>query len=160
MVFVTVGTQNFNFTRLLNAVEEAVKKDVIREKVIAQIGHNKFDSEYFTCIPFLKKEEFNKHISRARFVISHGGTGSLISALKLEKKIIVAPRLARYDEHIDDHQLEIIEVFTRQNLIIPLKEDLSDLEEKIKTIDSYNLNTYQSNTKKFNKNLINLIESL
>lgn len=160
MIFVTVGTQNFNFLRLLRAVELAIINGTIKEKVIAQIGMNKFQSEHLSCIPFLDKEEFNSLMKEARFVISHSGTGSIISALKLNKRVIVAARRVKYDEHIDDHQLEILEAFSRLQLIISLKEDLSDLDEKIKNIEHYNFQTFESNSQKFNENLTNLIEKL
>ena len=160
MIFVTVGTQNFNFLRLLRAVELAVINGTIKEEVIAQIGINKFQSDYIKTIPFLDKEEFNALMKDARFVISHSGTGSIISALKIKKRVIVAARLDKYDEHIDDHQLEILEAFSHMELIIPLNEDLGDLDEKIKNIDHYNLQTFKSNSKSFNEKLTNLIKKL
>src|SRR5690554_3415054 len=160
MIFVTVGTQDFNFMRLLKAVEKAVENKWIQEEVIAQIGNNKFQSDHIHCIPFLDKDEFNEYIGKARFVISHAGTGSIITALKRGKKVIAVARLALFGEHIDDHQLEILDAFAKLNIIIPLNEDLSDLEEKLKNIDTYNLEVYKSNTVNFNNNLIALIKNL
>ncbi|HLS29340.1 MAG TPA: PssE/Cps14G family polysaccharide biosynthesis glycosyltransferase [Flavobacteriaceae bacterium] len=160
MVFITLGTQNFNFSRLLKAVESAINNGVLKEPVVAQIGNNAFSSNVMQCFSFLDKESFNKYIEEAEFVISHAGTGSIITALKKEKKVVVAPRLKKYKEHIDDHQLEILETFAKLNLIIPLKENLSDLEEKIIHINQYNLDKYVSNTSNFNKQLINLINTI
>lgn len=160
MIFVTLGTQNFNFLRLLEAIEKAINNGVIKEKVIAQIGNNQFSSKQIQCIPFLAKESFNKYMSEAEFVISHAGTGSIITALKQKKKILVAARLKKYDEHIDNHQLEILQAFTQSNLIIPLNEELSDLEEKIVHLNQYKLSTYVSNTQSFNKSLTDLINKL
>lgn len=160
MIFITLGTQNFNFLRLLKAVEEAINKGVLKEKVIAQIGNNKFDSQQIHCIPFLDKETFNQYMNDAEFIISHAGTGSIITALKKGKKVLVAPRLKKYNEHIDNHQLEILEAFSKLNLIVPLKKDLSDLEEKIRNVEQYRLDSYKSNTYVFNKNLTELIHSL
>ncbi len=159
MIFVTLGTQNFNFIRLLKAVDRAIENNAIREEVVAQIGNNKFQSEHIKCIPFLDKEAFNNYMNAARFIISHGGTGSIITALKSGKKVIVAPRLAKYDEHIDDHQLEILHAFTKMKLIIPLNRNLEDLEEKIKNIQQYKLNSFRSNSNDFNKNLTHLIKN-
>src|SRR5699024_2706216 len=119
MIFITLGTQNFNFSRLLKAVESAINNGVLNGKVIAQIGNNNFDSEHIQCIPFLDKETFNEYMENAEFIISHAGTGSIITALKKGKKVLVAPRLKKYEEHIDDHQLEILAAFTKLNLIIP-----------------------------------------
>lgn len=160
MVFVTLGTQNFNFNRLLQAVEKAVKNNVITDEVIAQIGNNEFQSKHIKCISFLDKDAFVEHMKEARFIISHAGTGSIVSALKMGKKIIVGPRLSEYGEHIDDHQLEILEAFSKMNLIVPLNKDLDDLEEKIGKLHQYKLNTFRSNTKNFNLQLTHLINDL
>lgn len=160
MIFITLGTQNFNFSRLLLAVEAAINNGVLKGKVIAQIGNNKFDSEHIQCIPFLDKESFNRYMEEAEFIISHAGTGSIITALKKQKKVLVAPRLNKHREHIDDHQLEILEAFAKLNLIIPLKKDLSDLEQKITDINQYKLDSYKSNTLAFNRNLTDLINNL
>lgn len=160
MIFITLGTQNFNFLRLLKAVESATSNGVINGEIIAQIGNNNFSSQHIQCIPFLNKETFNKYMEEADFIISHAGTGSLITALKKGKKVLVAPRLKKYGEHIDDHQLEILDAFSKLNLIIPLKKDLSDLQEKIVDMHQYELDSYVSNTQSFNKNLTELINKL
>lgn len=160
MIFVTLGTQNFNFTRLLEAVESAIENGVIKEKVIAQIGNNDFQSENIECVSFIDKDSFNAYMDEANFVISHAGTGSIISALKKQKKIIVGARLASFDEHIDDHQLEILDAFAKMNLIIPLSRSLEDLEDKIINIKDYNLKTFVSNSSNFNSNLTDLIKNL
>lgn len=160
MIFITLGTQSFNFSRLLRVVETAINNGILKGKVIAQIGDNKFKSEQIQCIPFLDKKTFNKYMEDAEFIISHAGTGSIITALKKKKKVVVAPRLKKYGEHIDDHQLEILEAFAKLNLIIPLDKDLSDLEEKIIKIDQYKLSIYESNTLEFNNQLINIINQL
>lgn len=160
MIFVTLGTQNFNFIRLLKAVENAIEKRVIQEKVVAQIGNNKFQSDTIECIPFLDKETFNTYMDEAHFVISHAGTGSIISALKKRKKIIVGARLSEFDEHIDDHQLEILDTFAKMDLIIPLNRNLDDLEDKIINLQNYDLKTFVSNSKQFNSNLTILIKNI
>src|SRR5690554_5808866 len=94
MIFLTLGTQKFNFIRLLKAVERAINKGVIKDKVIAQIGNNAFQSDKMECMTFIDKKSFNQYMNDARFIISHAGTGSIVSALKNNKKIIVAARLA------------------------------------------------------------------
>lgn len=157
MIFITTGTQEFQFDRLFNSVINAIESGVITQKVVAQTGYTKVDSELIECHPFLPKEKFNTYIDEADFIISHAGTGSVISALKKEKKVIVATRLAEFNEHIDDHQLELLKVFSDKNLIIPLKNDFSDLKEKIQQIDQVKLEKFKSNTTAFNKNLIDLI---
>lgn len=160
MIFLTLGTQKFNFIRLLKAVERAINKGVIKDKVIAQIGNNAFQSDKMECMTFIDKKSFNQYMNDARFIISHAGTGSIVSALKNNKKIIVAARLAKYNEHIDNHQLEILNLFARKNLIIPLNLELEDLEEKISNIHTYNLSEFKSNAINFNTSLTHLIKGI
>lgn len=160
MIFVTLGNQNFQFNRLLEKVENLVKLGVIKSNVIAQIGHTVFKSDFIDTIDFLSKEEFDDYIEKSNVVISHAGTGSLISAIRKEKKVISASRLKKYNEHIDNHQTEILEAFSSKNYIIALKEDLSDMEEKVVLINQFIPEKFISNNKLFNNDLCGIIENL
>ena len=83
---------------------------------------------------------------KADIVITHGGTGAIIGAVKKGKKVIAVPRLAKYGEHVDDHQLQLIEQFKEQNLICGL-QDCSQLGEGLQFVKQHEFNAYQSNTK-------------
>ncbi len=158
MVFLTLGNQNFEFSRLLNKIEELIEKGIIKSVVVAQIGHTSFSSSLIKTMDFLDKEEFENFISKSDYVISHGGTGSIISCLRMGKKVIVAPRLKKHGEHIDDHQLEITKAFAKKNLIIALNNDFLDFENILLNIDSISLEKFISNNRFFNKELIKIIE--
>tara|TARA_R110002096_G_C14658100_1_gene727263 strand:- start:238 stop:720 length:483 start_codon:yes stop_codon:yes gene_type:complete len=160
MIFVTLGNQNFQFKRLLDKVESLIRNGEIKEEVVAQIGHTEFQSKFIRTIDFMSKEEFDKHIGSSTFIISHAGTGSIISCLLKNKRVMVAARLKVFDEHIDNHQLEITNVFQKKNLIIALNKELSDLPLKIKNINSFNLDKFRSNNNNFNENLFHIIEKL
>jgi UDP-N-acetylglucosamine transferase subunit ALG13 len=69
-------------------------------------------------------------IKKADIVIAHSGVGSIISALSSNKPVVVFPRLAKYKEHIDDHQLDIAHAFSHKNYCLCCEED-DDLLEKI-----------------------------
>ena len=153
MIFVTLGNQNFQFKRLLDKVESLIRNGEIKEEVVAQIGHTEFQSKFIRTIDFMSKEEFDKHIGSSTFIISHAGTGSIISCLLKNKRVMVAARLKVFDEHIDNHQLEITNVFQKKNLIIALPL-------KIKNINSFNLDKFRSNNNNFNENLFHIIEKL
>ena len=84
-------------------------------------------------------------IQRADIVITHGGTGAIIGAVKRGKKVIAVPRLARFGEHVDNHQLQIIRSFAELELILPC-EDPSLLPQKLKDINEMNFRAYKSNT--------------
>ena len=126
MIFVTLGTQDKHFDRLLKAVYK-LETD---EKIVAQIGSTEFKSskpeEKFEIHKFLSNEEFEKYMDEARVVITHAGVGTIIYGLKKHKKMIVAARLKKYGEHVNDHQLQILQTFASEGYIIPL-ENFDDL---------------------------------
>ena len=97
-------------------------------------------------------------MQRADIVITHGGTGAIIGAVKRGKKVIAVPRLARFGEHVDDHQLQIIRSFDELGLILPC-EDLSQLPEKLQEIEQMTFRAYTSNTKTIVDSIDAYIES-
>ncbi len=111
MILITLGTQDKQFTRLLNVVQNEIDKGNIKDKVIVQAGHTKFESNDMEIFDLIDREKFSNLISECDVLITHGGVGSIITGLQNNKKVIVAPRLAKYDEHMNDHQLQITENF-------------------------------------------------
>ncbi|MEC1526010.1 glycosyltransferase, partial [Neobacillus niacini] len=79
MIFVTVGTQNFPFVILFNEIEKLIEKKIIIEEVIMQVGKSNFESKYLETYDFIENEKVNKLIEKSSFVITHAGTGSIIS---------------------------------------------------------------------------------
>ncbi|ASV30179.1 glycosyltransferase [Maribacter cobaltidurans] len=160
MIFVTLGNQNFQFKRLLISIEGLINDGIISEPVVVQSGYTVYKSDLFISKKFLGKDEFNDYVKKAEYIISHAGTGSIISCLKQNKKVVVAARLQKYGEHIDNHQVEILQSFSDKNFIVGLNPELSDIENKIKSIDKINLNFFISNNDYFNRKLIEIIEGL
>lgn len=153
MTLVILGTQDKEFTRLLKMVEDEIKKGLIKGDVIVQAGQTKYKSNYMEIFDLIPNTKFNKLIKEADLVITHGGVGSIISALKHNKKVIAVPRLSKYGEHVNDHQLEIVEEFSKLGYIksaINKRELTKALEE----IDSFEGVKYKSN----NNKMIKLIE--
>ena len=118
MIFVTVGTQKFKFDRLLRIVDEFIENGVICEKVFAQIGTCSYIPKNYEYVKFLSPEEYDKCLKDCSYVIAHAGVGSIHSALKLNKKILVVPRISKYNEHIDDHQCEIARKYGELGLCV------------------------------------------
>ncbi len=145
MIFVTLGSQKFQFNRLLKKIDELVEYRLLKEEVFAQIGASDYIPRNYNYKAFLDREEFSKIISRCDTVITHGGTGAIIGAVKKGKKVIAVPRLAKYGEHVDDHQLQLIEQFDGMNLICPCW-DVDDLEKTLKIAKSHAYKAYESNT--------------
>ena len=153
MIFVTLGTQDKQFKRLL----EAVEKLNIDEEIIVQAGSTNFVSEKMKIFDYMSNEKFNKYMKDARVVICHAGVGTIFSGLKLNKKMIVAARLKKYNEHVNDHQLQILNTFAKEGYIIPL-EDLEQLEELIEK--DFTPKSFKSNKEKFNKKLEEKIKNI
>lgn len=117
MIFIAVGTQKFQFDRLLKKIDELVANGSIRDELFAQTGHSNYQPQHYPFQPFLKGEEFSDYIEKAEVVILHSGDGSILDALRRKKRLVVIPRQAKYREHIDDHQVEIAEAFSSRGLI-------------------------------------------
>lgn len=152
MIFITVGSQ-LTFDRLLKAVDKEIEAGNIKDQVIVQSGKTKFKSKNMKIIKFLELDEFDKYIKDADLIISHGGVGSIIDALKYNKTVIATPRLKKYKEALNDHQIQIIENFGIEGYIIPLL-DLTELNLAIEKVKTFKPKKYKSNT----SNMVKLIE--
>lgn len=145
MIFITLGSQKFQFNRLLKAMDQLVEQGKIIEEVFAQTGYSDYKPKNYAFKPFLDRDEFAKITERADIVVTHGGTGAIIGAVKRGKKVIAVPRLAEYGEHVDDHQLQLVGQFQELNLIYEC-DDCRQLGEAITNIKDMKFNVYISNT--------------
>lgn len=148
MILVTLGTQDKSFERLLKAVEKQIIMGNIKEEVIVQAGYTKFLSSRMKVFDLVSPKELEKLQKRARIIITHGGVGSILGSLKFGKPIIAAARLAKYEEHTNNHQLQIIEEFSKREYLLNLV-DFNELDKLLKRADSFIPKKYRSNNKKF-----------
>lgn len=153
MILVTLGTQKQPFTRLLDAIENTNIKD----EIIVQAGHTKYLSNKMKVFDFISYEEMDKLVDKADIIITHGGTGSIVGPLKKHKKIIAVPRLNKYGEHVDDHQIQIVDMFADVGYIMKY-DDGDDLEKIISEIKKKKMVVFKSNTDNFIKKLVKEIE--
>ena len=153
MILVILGTQDKEFPRLLKAVDREIKKGNIVDKVVVQAGQTKYESDNMEIFDLLPGPEFEKLIDEADIIITHGGVGSILNAIKKGKKIIAAARLQKYKEHHNDHQKQIIEEFANQGYLLELK-DFDKLDEVLVKAKSFKPKKFVSNT----HNMIKLIE--
>lgn len=135
MILVTLGTQDKGFDRLLKQIDEEIKNGNIKEKVIVQAGYTKYESPNMEIFDLIPADEFDDLVSKARLIITHGGAGSILTAIKKGKVVIAAPRLKKYGEHTNDHQLQIVKEFADAGYILELRDfpKLGKLLEKSKT---------------------------
>lgn len=152
MIFVTLGTQDKSFTRLLEAIDREIEKGNIKDKVIVQAGLTKYSSPNMEILDLVSEDEFDKLIDQCDLLITHGGAGSILSGIKKNKKIIAAARLAKYKEHTNDHQKQIIKEFSNKGYILELR-DFNSLGKLIEKSKSFKPKKFTSNT----DNMIKLI---
>lgn len=137
MIFVILGTHELEFKRLLQYLEDMY----IKEEVIIQSGNTNFTSNKYKVIPFLDQNDFNKYIKKSTLVITHGGVGSILTALRHKKKVITMPRLSKYNEHNDDHQLEICNKLSKEGYTMNCT-DYDSLKEFIENYKKIELRPY------------------
>ncbi len=147
MILVTVGSQKFQFNRLLKEIDNLIEKNIIKEEVFAQIGVSDYKPKNYEYVNFMTQDEFNEKIDKSNLVITHAGTGVIVNSLKKEKRVIALPRLAKYGEHVDNHQIQLINEFKQLNLIEPVY-DTFELESALKIVKKKKYNKYISNTNK------------
>ena len=117
--FVTLGTQDKPFERLIKAVEKQVELGNITQEVIVQSGCTKYKSDKLKIIPYMTIDELNKHLNDASLIITHAGVGTIIQALEIGKTVIAAARKKEFGEHISDHQQQFLDNFSSKGYIIP-----------------------------------------
>lgn len=159
MIFVTVGSQKFQFNRLIKAVDALVASGAAKGGAFAQTGACTYIPEHMEHEAFLDRESFRSQMDACDVVVTHGGTGAIIGAVKDGKKVIAVPRLAKYGEHVDDHQIEIVNQFGEMGLIEPCL-DPEDLSEAYAHATTKNYLPYRSNTAHFCADLSEYIDSL
>ena len=158
MIFVSLGTNDKSFKRLLKEFDKQIELGNIIDEVIVQAGFTKYNSKNMKVIDLMSMDEFNKNISNCDLLVTHGGVGTILDGLKLGKKIIAFPRLSRYLEHVNDHQIEIINEFYKDGYI--LTGDIKDLSNLIKQANSFIPKKYKSNNYRFNKLIKDFIDNI
>ena len=104
-------------------------------------------------------DEFNKYLDEARLIITHAGTGVIVNAIKKGKKVIGIPRLSKFGEHVDDHQIQLLNEFANMNLIETCIDE-KELKEKIQQIDNKEFKKYDSNNENFIKDIKEYIRKI
>jgi len=103
LILVLCGTQKQSFVRLVQAVEKLATAN----EIIIQAGHTQYASNQMEIFDFATKAELATLYEKADYIITHAGAGSMLQAVKAKKKTLAFPRLKKYGEHVDDHQLQL-----------------------------------------------------
>jgi UDP-N-acetylglucosamine transferase subunit ALG13 len=134
MIFLTVGTQ-FPFDRLVRTVDRAVGSHSFNDNVFAQIGKSKYIPQNMMYAEILDANSFDSKIKQADFLISHAGIGSITTALRMNKPLLVMPRLRKFREHVNDHQVATARKFEELGhiLVAYCVEELPETLQELKS---------------------------
>lgn len=163
MIFVTVGTHEQPFNRLVKYVDELKKENFITDEVIIQTGFTTYEPMYCKWNKLLPYKDMIKNVANARIVITHGGPASFVMPLQIGKIPIVVPRQKKFDEHVNDHQVEFAKaVAERMGTIIPIL-DIEDLRDVLKNyeniIDTMSIGL-KTNNAAFNEQLEKIVKDI
>lgn len=163
MIFVTVGTHEQPFNRLVKKIDDLVADGTIKEKVVIQTGFSTYQPVHCDNHKMMSFEEMQDALKEARIVITHGGSSSFIESLQFGKVPIVVPRQEKYHEHVNNHQVDFTELIDkRMNNIIPVY----DIDQLANTIEKYDEvvktknSGESSNNKQFNEHLEHIVDEL
>lgn len=163
MIFVTVGTHEQPFNRLVACVDNLKKNGVFQEDVIIQTGYSTYEPKYCTWKKLFPYQEMEKMVADARIVITHGGPSSFIMPLQMGKKPIVVPRQKKYNEHVNNHQVKFSKAVAERMGTIIVVEDLERLADTIKEYDEivHGMDSgLKSNNKKFNQEFEKIVDGM
>jgi UDP-N-acetylglucosamine transferase subunit ALG13 len=136
MIFVVLGTWGMPFTRPLAEIEQAAARELLSGPIVVQSGTTSFTSSRMRLVPYFGTADFQRMYDEAALVICQAGVGSIMTGLQKGKTVIAIARRAGFNEHIDDHQLEILEVFSRLGAVISWKGE-GDLGEALARAEGF-----------------------
>ena len=130
MILVLCGTQKQSFARMIREVEKLADD----YEIVVQAGHSQYSSDKMEIFDFISGEELKVLYEKADYIVTHGGAGSMFQAIQSQKKTIVFPRLQKYGEHVDDHQLQLAEKLKSLGylLIFTDGDDIIDVFNKVR----------------------------
>ncbi|MDL2276839.1 hypothetical protein LJC02_04205 [Breznakia sp. OttesenSCG-928-G09] len=152
MIFVTLGTQDKSFHRLLESIESMIEEEIITDLVVVQAGYTKFESKHMEIVDYVEMDKFEKYIDSCDLLITHGGVGSILSGCLAHKKVLAVSRLEQYNEHENDHQIQIVREFTKRNYILGCF-DAKDLKKTYISVKDFKPTEYIPN----NEHICNMI---
>lgn len=163
MIFVTVGTHEQQFNRLIEEIDRLKGNGTIEDDVFIQTGFSTYEPKYCKWSKLIPYKEMQRLNREARIVITHGGPATFIAPLQIGKIPIVVPRQHAYEEHVNDHQVEFSKAVAERNKNILPIYDIKDMEETIlnydKLVSKINKSNV-SNNKKFCEEFEKLVESV
>ncbi len=144
MIFVTLGTQDKPFKRLLDYLENSN----IDDEIIVQNGFTEYESNKLKLFKYLDKDDFDNYLKEANFIVCHAGVGTIVNCLKNDKKVLAVPRLSKYGEHQNDHQLQIANAYFQKGYILVMNDN-DNFDEKLAELRNFEPKKFVSNNEIF-----------
>ena len=161
MIFVTVGTHEQPFNRLVEYMDKwAAEHD---EEVVMQTGFSTFEPVHCEWSKLFPYQEMVKRVAEARIVITHGGPSSFIMPLQIGKIPVVVPRKADFNEHVNNHQVDFCNAVAERQGNIIVVEDVSELGDVLNRYDgivSSMTSSLKSNNEKFCYDFEKIVDEL
>lgn len=130
VIFVTVGTHEQPFDRLVKKIDELKKNGLIKDDVFIQTGYSDYVPKYCSYKKMIDFKEMYNYCQRSEIIITHGGPGSIMMPLSMGKKPIVVPRQNKFNEHVDDHQVLFAKRLEAESKILTVI-DINEIEDYI-----------------------------
>lgn len=158
MIFLTVGTQ-FPFDRLLKAIDAALDENKDVEDIFAQVGDAAYCPRNFRAVAWLDKDEFDQNFSQASAIVGHAGMGTISMALEQGKPLLVLPRLRKFGEVVNDHQMAIARKFEQLgHLLVAYEAD--DVAAKLRLLSTFEPRPRQAQPKAVAARITEYLRSL
>ncbi|MFZ2380477.1 glycosyltransferase [Lactococcus chungangensis] len=161
MIFITVGTHEQPFNRLIQKVDELIRDGEIQEEVFMQIGYSTYEPKYTKWEKVIGYDEMADYLKKSDVVITHGGPSTYMQVLEEGKIPVVVPRQEKFGEHVNDHQLWVSKQVRDKNYPLIICEDieslLTDIEKSREMNDTF-INSHNDEfIKKFNIEINQLV---
>lgn len=163
MIFVTVGTHEQQFNRLVECIDKLKGDGIIQEDVLIQTGFSTYEPKYCEWSQWIPYQQMLDNVDKAKITITHGGPSSFIMPLQVGKTPIVVPRQSEYDEHVNDHQVKFCKAVAERYGSIVVVENIEKLGDVIVGYDvmvKEMPGKKESNNAKFNAELEKMVEGM
>ena len=159
MIFVTVGTHEQQFDRLIKEVDRLKKENLIQDAVFIQTGYSNYVPKYCKWEKIISFEKMNQLIEGSDIIITHGGPATFMGVIAKGKVPIVVPRQKKFGEHVNDHQMDFVEkVLNIYNLTVIT--NINDLMACISKTNEQQSTDLKTNNNLFMENFIDMIDDL
>ena len=157
MIFVTVGTHEQQFDRLIKEVDRLKKENLIQDEVFIQTGYSNYIPKYCEWEKIISYEKMNQLIDESNIIITHGGPATFMGVIAKGKIPIVVPRQKKFGEHVNDHQLDFCNRIVQEGYDLVVIEDIKKIREYLNPSSSI---AVKSNNECFVQHFSNLIAEL